>query len=226
MKYIAAIAMVFDHIGMFFIPVSNPVGCIFRIIGRLTAPIMCYFIAEGYRYTSSKPKYAQRLLIFALISQFAYAFSHSNSLLKPDFNVIYTLSICFIILCCYDRIANAILKWVLISVLFALSYFGDWGIFAPLWVLTFWIFRNNTAKKVISYCAVSALVVISDSVFLVIHGYHWCGELWQLGLYMFIPFIFLYNGQKGKSGAFSKWFFYIFYPVHLVILGIIKLYIG
>lgn len=76
LKYIAITATVFDHIGMLFIPVTNPVGCIPRIIGRLTAPIMCFFIAEGYFYTGSKKRYGARLFIFACVSQFAYSFAH------------------------------------------------------------------------------------------------------------------------------------------------------
>lgn len=52
-------------------------------------------------------------------------------------------------------------------------------------------------------------------------GYHWYGQLWQLGMYLVIPFIYLYNGKKGKGGKFSKWAFYVFYPVHFVILGMI-----
>lgn len=224
-KYIGAAAMLIDHIGMFFIPVTNPVGCICRIIGRLTAPIMCYFLAEGYRYTSSKIRYAARLFIFSIISQFAYAFSHRNYLFKLDFNVIFTLLLCFLILCCYDLISNNIVKWGLIIILFSLTFMGDWGIIAPLWVLTFWVFRDNKTKKVISYSIIAGLTVLLDIVFLSMKGLHWYGELWQFGLYMFIPFIYIYNGKRGKSSLFSKWFFYIFYPVHLVILGLIKLYL-
>ena len=74
LKYIAALAMLIDHIGAFFIPVTTPIGALCRIIGRLTAPIMCFFLAEGYEHTRSKLKYGIRLLIFALVSQPFYAF--------------------------------------------------------------------------------------------------------------------------------------------------------
>lgn len=224
-KYIAAAAMLIDHIGMFFVPTTNIAGWICRIIGRLTAPIMCYFLAEGYKYTSSKIKYVERLFIFAVISQFAYAFSHGNNILKLDFNVIYTLFICFVILCCYDMIKNNIVKWITIASLFVLTFIGDWGIIAPLWVLTFWIYRDSRKKQVISYSVIAAFVVLADMAVLPTKGFHWYGELWQVGLFMFIPLIYMYNGQKGKSGSFSKWFFYFFYPVHLAILGLIKFHL-
>ena len=73
LKYIAIIAMVLDHVAFLFIPPFSLSYQICRFIGKLTAPIMCYFLAEGYNYTSSKVKYGTRLLIFAIISQFAFS---------------------------------------------------------------------------------------------------------------------------------------------------------
>lgn len=81
-KYIAIIAMLIDHISMFFIPITNPLGDIMRVIGRLTGPLMCYFLSEGFYYTSNKFKYGSRLFIFALISQFPYVFAHKIKINK------------------------------------------------------------------------------------------------------------------------------------------------
>lgn len=220
-KYIAAATMFIDHIGMFFVPVSSPLGFLMRIIGRLTAPIMCMFLAEGYIYTSSKKKYGLRLLVFAVISQFAYAFSHDFSLLTADFNMIFTLFLCFVILLAYDKIKNEFFRFASIAACVAVSYFCDWGIIAPMWVLTFYIYRYNKEKQTLVFSAVSVLHVLSCVIFSIINGSHWYGELWQLGVFLFIPFIYLYDGANGKKSAFSKWFFYIFYPLHLVVLGCI-----
>ena len=220
LKYLAAAAMLTDHIGMFFIPVSNPVGCVMRIIGRLTAPIMCMFLAEGYFYTSSKKKYGIRLFFFAVISQAAYVFSHSIPVFSADFNMIFTLFLCFLILLSYEKIKNTCLKALVIFALTAVSYFSDWGIIAPLWVLTFYLYKNDTNRKTLLYCLISAMHVLSCVIFDILNSYHWYGSLWQLGVYLFVPVIFLYNGKSGKKTAFSKWFFYIFYPLHLTILGI------
>ncbi|QSX06635.1 conjugal transfer protein TraX [Sedimentibacter sp. zth1] len=224
-KYIAIIAMLIDHIGMFFIPLVNPLGVICRVVGRLTAPIMSYFLAEGYYYTSSKKKYAFRLLIFAIISQFAYAFSHGNKLGDLDLNVIYTFLISFLVLLSYDNIKNILLKWISIIVLIMLSSFGDWGVIAPLWVLFFRIYRNKPSSKITSYILISGVVVILGIIFSISNGFKWYGELWQVGLFLFLPIIYLYNGEKGSDNKFNKWAFYIFYPLHLVILAIIKIYI-
>lgn len=221
LKYIAIAAMLIDHIGMFFIPASTPVGCIMRVIGRLTAPIMCMFLAEGYYYTSSKTKYGARLFVFAVLSQFAYAYAHGNSLLTPDFNMIFTLFLCFLILLANEKIESSALKAAAIISLTAISYFCDWGIFAPLWVLNFYIFRENKERKTLFFSIIAGMVVITSVVFCVLNGYHWYGELWQLGLYLFIPVVFLYNGKSGSKNSFSKWFFYLFYPLHLILLRVI-----
>lgn len=222
LKYIAAAAMLIDHVGMFFVPVSTPLGCVMRIIGRLTAPIMCMFLAEGYIYTSSKLKYGFRLFVFAVISQFAYAFSHGFSLLTADFNMIFTLFLCFLILSAYENIGNNFLKFAIIIACVTVSYFCDWGIIAPMWVLGFYHYRGNKEKQTLMFSCVSVIHVLSCVFFSVLNGYHWYGELWQLGLFLFIPFIYLYSGKNEKSTLFSKWFFYIFYPMHLVILECIN----
>ena len=80
LKYIAIITMIIDHIAFVFIPSSNPMYSICRFFGKLTAPIMCYFLAEGYNYTSSKLKYGLRLFIFSIISQFAFSLAFYNTL--------------------------------------------------------------------------------------------------------------------------------------------------
>lgn len=52
------------------------------------------------------------------------------------------------------------------------------------------------------------------------------GETWQLGVFLVIPLLLLYNGEKGSGKAIHKWVFYIFYPLHLFILGLIKVLVG
>ena len=77
LKLIAIIAMTIDHLTWAFFPGFQQVWWVFalHIIGRLTAPIMWFFIAEGCFYTHDKRKYLTRLLVFAVISHFAYDFA-------------------------------------------------------------------------------------------------------------------------------------------------------
>lgn len=225
LKYIAAASMLIDHIGAFFIPVTTPAGCLMRIVGRLTAPIMCYFLAEGFRHTSSHKKYGTRLFIFAAISQFAYAFAHGNTLITPSFNMVFTLFLCFIIMMCYEKIENDLLKITLIFSLIILSVFSDWGIIAPLWVLSFYVIHDDIKYKILMFSAVSLMHIIISTVSAVTSGDVWYTQMWQLGVFLFIPILFLYNGKNGSKTAFSKWFFYIFYPLHLLIIGLVNIII-
>lgn len=76
-KLIAVIAMTIDHVTWVIYPgyPKEFVPILLHIIGRLTCPIMCYFIAEGYHYTKNLNKYTVRLFLFAFISHFAYVFA-------------------------------------------------------------------------------------------------------------------------------------------------------
>ena len=214
--------MLVDHIGMMFIPVSTPLGTLCRVVGRLTAPIMCMFLAEGYRYTRSKGKYAARLLIFALISQPFYAFAHGNEILTADFNMIFTLFLSFVMLLCFDKAKNNFLKILSVTVFVFLSQFGDWGITAPLWVLGFYCFNKDRKKATVYFSAVTLFWIIRATYNCIEMGYYWYGEYCQLGLFLFPIFFYCYNGEKGSGSKFSKWFFYWFYPLHLFLLTVIK----
>lgn len=79
-KIIAIIAMTIDHIAWLVFPGYDDgvIPVVLHIIGRLTCPIMCYFIAEGYHYTKNINKYTMRLFAFAFISHFAYIFASSS----------------------------------------------------------------------------------------------------------------------------------------------------
>ena len=222
LKYLAILAMVIDHVGMMFIPITTVPGILCRVIGRLTAPVMCLFLAEGFYYTSSRKKYGIRLFIFALLSQAPYALMHKDTLLTIDLNVIYTLFCSFVMLCLYERFADSNLRWLLVGAAIGASTLGDWGIFGPLFVLAFYVYRNNRKWQLRCFIAISSGMVVLSTAFCIANDYHWYGELWQLGLFLFIPVLFLYNGKTGSRAPFHKWFFYVFYPLHMLIFWMIK----
>ena len=222
LKYIAIFFMVIDHIGYFFIPLSNTLGYACRIVGRITAPIMCYFLAEGYRYTSSKKKYGIRLFIFSVISQIAYYFAISKSAKTVNLNMIFNLFFSFLVLLSYDKIKNKYIKWLCILILICACNFCDWGIIAPLYVLCFYIFRNEKHKQILSFYIVSVFMIIKNIIKCIINNNYWYIRLFDLGIFLFIPLICQYNGKSGKNNKFNKWFFYIFYPLQFFVFGLIK----
>ena len=197
---------------------------VFRTFGRLTAPIMSWFLVQGYIHTSSKKRYAGRLLIFALISQIPFALVRSGKFWTNELNVIFTLLLSFLMLCIIDSALDTLPKVLLSILVFAASVFCDWAIFMPFMVLIFYLLKDKRRALVIFYSILSLLVVLADIAILCIKGYHWYWELWQAGMFLFIPLLFLYKGQAGSRAPFHKWFFYVFYPAHLLVLwGIFSL---
>jgi len=222
LKYIAVVAMLLDHIGMFFVPVTTLPGMLLRVVGRLTAPIMCFFLAEGFRHTSSRKKYGLRLLVFGLISQIPYALAHYGTLLKLDFNMILTLFLSFLILLVWDDMKGDPRQIPAIVILLIMSNWCDWGLIGPMFTLAFYICGDNRQQQAKVYSILAGMMVLMDVIVMVTSGNHWYGELWQLGLYLFLPFLFLYNGEGGSRHPFHKWFFYVVYPLHLLIIFFIK----
>ena len=222
LKYIAIIFMIIDHIGYFFIPLSTSVGYACRILGRITAPVMCYFLAEGYRYTSDKKKYGTRLLVFSIISQFAFYFAIFKESKEFELNMIFNLFFSFLILLSYDKIKNKFIKWLSILILICACNFCDWGVTVPLFILCFYIFRSEKNKQILSFSIVSILMIIKNMIMCVVNNQYWFLRLFDFGIFLFIPIIYQYNGDNGKNNKFNKWFFYVFYPLQFLIFGIIK----
>ena len=221
LKYIAVIAMLSDHLALVFVGMDNPLGVAMRVFGRLTAPIMCYFLVEGYMHTRSKKKYALRLLIFAFISQVPFSYLLTGRFFSDKFNMIFTLFLCFMMLLTLEKIESRVLKFILVLMIYSVCDYCDWGVVAPLWVMAFAMLRNDKKKLCLVYALICIFWVVRSTAMAVSDGGMWYEGLWQAGSLAFIPFIYLYNGESGKSSKFSKWFFYWFYPLHILIIAVI-----
>jgi len=209
LKYIAVLAMIFDHIAVFLLDNASLGYSICRTLGRLTAPIMCFFIAEGFYYTHSKLRYGIRLVFFAIISQLAYTFANCKTILTLkliyDWNAIYALFIGFLILICYETIKIKLMKWLAIAALCGISFISDWGVIAALWILFFYIFRNNAVKRNIIYGIIAFVEIAYEYWFMYEKNIPLQYGLWHFGLLLAIPILLTYNGEKGRDSAFNKW---------------------
>ncbi len=238
LKLVAIIAMTVDHIAwaMFDGYPTAPLPIFMHIIGRLTCPIMCYFIAEGYHYTKNINKYTFRLFAFAFISHFTYIFA-SNAFVDfksfipfyyGDFlnqtSVMWALAWGLVML----RIADSkkiklTCKVLLVILICIITLPSDWSCIASLCIMAIGTNRDNLKKQMawmIFYVALYSLVYFFaiDKVYGVL----------QMGVILSIPIIAMYNGSRGKNekiNKFMKWFFYIFYPAHLFVIGLIN-YLG
>lgn len=223
-KYIVIIAMLIDHIAWSFVPATTILGQVMHIIGRLTGPTMAFMIAEGYIHTRDVKKYALRLGIFALISWIPYSLFEDGKWPTLQLGVIYSLFLGLIAIWIWDKsnLDNG-KKIPIIIILCFLSIFGDWGIFDVIWPLIFFIYRDDPKEKwrkftILAFCEAAAAELM------VIKSEHPFRQMFQFGILLVIPLLsYLYNGESGSKKPFHKWFFYIFYPLHLLILFFVNL---
>lgn len=227
LKYLVIAAMLIDHIAWAFVPTASLLGQVMHFIGRLTGPTMAYFVAEGYHYTRNVKKYALRLGIFALLSWIPFVYFEYGTLpiviqegsvqVRPYFGVLYTLLLGLLAIWLWDKgKCSKPVKILGIIGLCALSIVGDWAIFDVLWCLFLYIFRENTKGKWIAFCCVGFFVCSPMLIF------GWT-QLFQIGIFL-VPLLiqFCYNGEGGSKKTVHKWFFYVFYPAHLLVLGLLK----
>ena len=230
LKYLALAAMLADHTAVLLLPEGGAACFILRTFGRVTAPLMCFFLAEGYFHTSSARRYAGRLLLFALLSQPAWSLAFYGRLQPVPWNMMATLLISLLaldlrmggeILPVFKRLDERGRRFAAAGMI-ALSAFGDWAGIAPVWVLCFGT-GVRTKKQQEKLLLLSALVIAGmDILVRMSEGRTWYGSLWDCGTVLAIPLLSSYNGQKGSSHPFHKWFCYAFYPLHFLILLWIK----
>ena len=151
-KYIAMITMLLNHISTVFMEPGTFLAEVFLDIGYFTAITMCYFLVEGFHHTRSRKKYGQRLAVFALISEIPYclAFTEQGVIEFYGLNMIFTLLLCFWILCAMENIPAGPVRNILIALLIFLSLFCDWALLAPVFTLLFAWARNS--KKTAENC--------------------------------------------------------------------------
>lgn len=232
-KYFAMFTMLLNHIGNIFLEPGTVWHEALLDIGYFTAITMCYFLVEGYGYTRSKSSYRNRLLFWAVISQipFGLALSSGEILRFTGFNMLFTLFFCFLII---DVIHTASRRWkkVLYVILLLIPcLFCDWFILAPVFTLLFlWAGKDKKRLAVAYGISMGAFGLLSMGSF---YGYTGAALFFAVAgkvsgmLLSGICIIWLYNGKRMERGRiFSKWFFYIFYPAHLLILGIIRIAMG
>ncbi len=234
-KVIAIIAMTIDHIAWLLFP-GYPyeiVPIMLHIIGRITCPIMCYFIAEGYHYTKDIKKYTTRLFVFAVISHFAYVFASANYIDWKSFipfyygdilnqtSVMWPLAWGLVMLrVVHSKKIKENIQPVLVILICLISFISDWSCIASLCVLAFGTNRENFKRQML--WMIFYVLIYSIVYFFAIDKLY---GLIQMAVILSIPIIKMYNGQRGHSKRINqimKWMFYIYYPLHLLIIGWIQ----
>lgn len=209
LKIIAVIAMIFDHLGYVFFDKFS----FMNYIGRLAFPIFAFSITEGYIHTRNLKKYFIRLIIFALISQIPYMLFINIFTSTFTLNILFTLVLGLFAITIYDKSKNkllGILSFIFSAVLAHFLHF-DYGWFGIAIIFIFYIFKNKKLYMNLAFCVTTFINYFYSYITTFRKEYLFIILFCCLSL---IP-INLYNGNKGKN---IKYFLYIFYPLHLVLL--------
>ena len=223
-KLVAIIAMTIDHLAWTLFPGYSTqwyvVLC--HILGRLTAPIMWFFVAEGFHHTRNVGNYAKRLFLLALVSHFAYDFCFGISFLPSSlFNqtsVAWSLAWGLVLLCIYH--SERFAPWQKTCAVFAvclITFPSDWSCIAAMAVLFMGLEHGNFFRQML-WMMVWTFVYATVYFFCIDRLY----ALIQLFTCLTIPLLKFYNGQRGSWKGMGK-LFYFYYPAHLLLLGLLRL---
>ncbi|ASQ48582.1 conjugal transfer protein TraX [Leptotrichia sp. oral taxon 498] len=214
LKIIGIITMFIDH--YHYIIVGNQ---IFNIIGRIAFPIFAFSLNEGYFHTSNLKKYLIRLFTFAVIIQIPAILFKLNYPVNIFFTLFFGLLAIYILNLKNKKMPLYIFVFLKIFLIFLIFYISkkfkfDYGIYGILLIIIFNIFRNKKLFLFLAFFLLNLAVVVFPNIF----------GLFKIQFFsMFsLVFIFSYNGKKGKS---LKYFFYLFYPIHFLILETINFFL-
>ncbi len=226
LKLIAIVAMTIDHVAWLMFPgfAVEPIPIIMHVIGRITAPVMMFFVSEGYHYTRNRKRYLARLLLFAVISHVPYSMFSSFNFIPgiQTTSVIWPFSMGVLALMIKNGdILPGVNRWqrrALIVLCFILALPSDWSTPAALAIFFMGSHRGNFRQQMLAMAQVLTVYgVICGFLFAPVYGFI------HIGILIPIMLLTLYNGSRGMSGSKAlKWLFYIYYPAHLLVLGVMK----
>ena len=220
LKAVAFFSMLLDHVNnALLVPILEGKGFLLQvsnllsILGRIAFPLFMFFLVEGFFKTRNRRKYLLNLFLFGVISEVPFDLFTSKVLFNPNWNnMMFTLALCLGVIWLIDSL-KAKLKSTMLWFITSLPILGiscfiatqlslDYDYHAVLVAYIFYIFR----KKPIIGAGLGYISIIK--------------ELWSI---LGFGLTLTYNGERGRQ---YKWLNYAFYPVHLLILGILRFYLN
>lgn len=215
LKLLAALFMTIDHVGVLLLPHV----IVLRILGRLALPIFAFMIAEGCRYTRNRLRYFGSVFALGVLCQIVYYLADRS--LYFSILITFSLSIATIYalqdwkeqktprsaLVFFGAVAGV----YALNRVFAIDY-GFWGCMLPVFAAAFQKTAWDRPWVNLGMLGLGLLVLAAD--------------LGQIQYYALpaLPLLACYNGRRGRWKL--KYFFYLFYPIHLVLLQGIGLLLG
>ena len=226
----AMLFMLCDHLWGTIVPGNDWLTC----IGRLTFPIYAFMLVEGYFHTKNLKKYVRRLLVFAILSEIPFNLAMGSSIFYPIHqNVLWSFLISIGFIHWNEKVKEKQLwKRILVGVaticigyLVGIITFVDYYNAGIFMVLVFYFFRG---KK--WWCYLGQFICLWYINFEMLGGLSYEIDIFGqthfiarqgLALLALIP-IWLYKGKQGYHSKPLQYFYYVFYPLHLLILGLLK----
>lgn len=218
LKWIAIVCMLIDHTAWAFVETDSFLAAALHTVGRVTGPVMFYFLVEGYHHTSDLKRYIERLIIFAVVSHFPYClFVNYGELLPFETSVAGTLLLGLAAIIALDRLKNNFLKWLTVTACICLSLFCDWAVTGVLVILAFGLFYGDRKKQFIAFLIAFVYKVVITYVEFGFNIYRLIPVV--TGPFLALAVLSTYNGEAGKRTTFNKWAFYVIYPLQFLLIG-------
>lgn len=218
LKWIAIITMFIDHIGAAVVektwvmdePYGQMLDLILRLIGRIAFPIFCFLMVEGFYHTRSRKKYLRNLFIFALISEIPFEISFLGELVWGLRNVYFTLLLGFVMMMLLEKLREKEVKYSIVYMILIVAACAlaaeilhtDYSASGVLLIFILYKMRaDRLAQCVLGGAAMS----------------------WEITAPIAFFLLYKYNGVRRQKKL--KYFFYAFYPLHLLLLYWVRLLI-
>lgn len=229
---LAMLFMLCDHLWGTIVPGNDWLTC----VGRLAFPIFAFLIVEGYFHTGNLKKYAGRLFLFAVLSEVPFNLAMGSSALYPIHqNVLWSFLISLGLIHWNEKAKQTQRIWKRIAVGFASVILGflagiltmvDFYHAGILTVLVFYFFHGNAwwqrVGQLVCLWYINMEVLGGFSYEIVVAGSTWWITRQGFALLALIP-IWLYRGKQGHHSKAFQYACYGFYPLHLLVLGLLKM---
>lgn len=215
-KIIACITMILDHI-KYAIPETRNFFTLY--LSRISFPLFAFLLTEGYVHTKNLKKYYYRLIIFAIISQIPFMLFRKLVGEWKMLNIMFTLLLGLIAITIYDKEKR---KYISIPFMILIIFLGkilkvDYGWYGVTTILLFYILKRNKYIIPFAYLILLALYYYDRIGSL---NFSTKNVLSILCSWLSTFIIIAYNGKEGKK---IKYFYYIFYPVHMLLIYLISI---
>lgn len=229
LKILALFFMFLDHLHVVFFKENSFIWL--RCLGRLSFPIFAFLLTEGFFYTKDFSKYLKRMFIFALISEIPFDLMTSGTFFNfYSQNIMFSFCIALIGMYLleklkkYSKLTYIISSIYIVIFMFILATitFTDYAGSGLLIIFLFYFTKKIKYKKIIQLIGMFIINIFCfKSPYLTFNLFSYSGKFPLQGMALFsLIFIFFYHGQLGPK---SKYFFYLFYPLHMLLLYLLKL---